>query len=618
MPHSRTPRENDTPSPDELRQQAEDRLDGLTAASTSPLPEVVAAVVHELRVHQIELEMQNEELRRAQLELDAQREKYFELFDLAPVGYVTTDERGLVADANLTAAQMLGVERQLLVGQPFSAFVLAADRGVYYDCKKALENTAEPQTCELRLNRFGDEDDASGPRRHFWARLEWRLQRVLQGETSLGWVTFTDIDELKQAENALRDREHRLLEHSRRGEHLNASLNEAGARINASFDLDSVLDDVLEIACEALDCDVALLGHALLGDWHVEHSFASSEAVDGAAIEDRFLRAMSSTEARALPKPDNPEAKWLSGKLGLADAIVEPIPLLRGASGELVFGRINGGEHFDDLSSDFARRLAQSLAVSFANVGQFEAERHIAETLQSALLLMPPSIPGLEFAHLYRSATSATRVGGDFYDVFVMHGGKVGVLVGDVSGKGLEAAVLTSIIKDTIKAFSHDTASPAIVIARANVSLGEAARLPDFASVFYGVIDVEGGSLTYCNAGHPPTVVIAADGSMRELEGTSPVIGAFQDLEYEERTVPLGPTDVVLLYTDGVTEARNADGVFFKEEGLLSTLKSADTTDVCNLPSVVLDAVMTFSGGRITDDIALLAFRLLQPPQPAQ
>ena len=195
-----------------------------------------------------------------------------------------------------------------------------------------------------------------------------------------------------------------------------------------------------------------------------------------------------------------------------------------------------------------------------------------------------------------------------------MLGGKIGVLVGDVSGKGLEAAVLTSIIKDTIKAYAHDTSSPSVAIARANVALGEAARLPDFASVFYAVVDGEHNSLTYCNAGHPPAAVIGLDGSVRLLGGTSPVIGAFRDLAYEESTMPLELSETVLLYTDGVTEARNVDGAFFTEEGLVATLKSADTTDVATLPTKVLAAVMEFTEGRLTDDIALLAFRHVKPP----
>src|SRR5665647_2193614 len=104
---------------DELRRQAEERLDRLSAAA-SPVPEDIAAVVHELRVHQIELEMQNEEMRRAQLELQASREKYIELFDLAPVGYLTLSDKSVVGDANFTAARLLGVERRQLVGRPLA------------------------------------------------------------------------------------------------------------------------------------------------------------------------------------------------------------------------------------------------------------------------------------------------------------------------------------------------------------------------------------------------------------------------------------------------------------------------------------------------------------------
>ena len=169
---------------DELRRGAEERLDRLSAAAdASPVPEDVAAVLHELRVHQIELEMQNEELRRAQLDVQASRKKYFELFDLAPVGYLTLGDQSIVRDANLTAALLLGVERQLLVGKPFTAFICAPDQDVYYQHQRMLVQTGEPQACELRLKRAGDEADAEAAPGHFWARLEGRLQRAADGAT---------------------------------------------------------------------------------------------------------------------------------------------------------------------------------------------------------------------------------------------------------------------------------------------------------------------------------------------------------------------------------------------------------------------------------------------------
>ena len=191
---------------DELRRQAEDHFDGLSAAATAaaaavPVPEEISALLHELRVHQIELEMQNEELRRAHLELDEQREKYFELFDLAPVGYLTLSDMSIVGDANLTAAHLLGVERQRLMGRPFGAFVFAADREVYDRHLKLLRQTGWPQSCELRLR--------SSSAQPFWVRLEWRLQDAVNGAPPRIQLIFSDVHEKVVAEQALRESEGR-------------------------------------------------------------------------------------------------------------------------------------------------------------------------------------------------------------------------------------------------------------------------------------------------------------------------------------------------------------------------------------------------------------------------
>ena len=213
------PRKSEMPqdAADALRRAAEERLDALVddyadADITTPSREGLAAALYGLRVHQIELEMQNEELRSAQLELGEQREKYYELFDLAPVGYLTLSDKGIVGSANLTAAHLLGVERQLLVGQPFSAFVNTEDRDAFYLHQRTLEKTGEPQTCEFRLVRVepggGDEADGEASS-HFWAHLEGEQHESDDGEM-LCWMTFTDIDELRREEQALRESEERF------------------------------------------------------------------------------------------------------------------------------------------------------------------------------------------------------------------------------------------------------------------------------------------------------------------------------------------------------------------------------------------------------------------------
>lgn len=194
---------------DELRRHAEELLDELEVTD-SPVPDDVAAVVHELRVHQIELEMQNEELRTAQLALDDQRAKYYDLFDLAPVGYVTLNGKGIVADANLTAVHLLGLERQLLTGQPFAAYVHAEDRDDFYLRQREVEKTGEPQSYEIRLRRAAPGDSDNGAPVYFWAHLEGKPQSSDEGET-LFWITIADITELVEDREALRQSESRFV-----------------------------------------------------------------------------------------------------------------------------------------------------------------------------------------------------------------------------------------------------------------------------------------------------------------------------------------------------------------------------------------------------------------------
>ncbi|MGO9259019.1 MAG: sensor histidine kinase [Bryobacteraceae bacterium] len=181
-----------------LRQQAEaiarekairapEHLDTLS-------PEEARRVLHELQVHQIELEMQNEELRRTQEELEASRTRYFDLYDLAPVGYFTLSEHGLVLEANLTAAKLLGVARGSLVKQPLSRFILPEDQDIHYRHRKQLVETGTPQVWELRLLR----KDAAP----FWARVQATMAQDADGATVYRAVV-SDIAERKRAEEAL-------------------------------------------------------------------------------------------------------------------------------------------------------------------------------------------------------------------------------------------------------------------------------------------------------------------------------------------------------------------------------------------------------------------------------
>ena len=148
------------PSPEQaLRRQAEEM-----ARKKGPLlqehpqalsPEETRRMLHELRVHQLELEMQNDELKRSQLELEASRDRYFNFYDLSPVGYFTLSEQGLILEVNLTAANLLGAPKSALIRQQLARFILPEDQNSYYRHIKKLIETGEHQSCELQMGKKG-------------------------------------------------------------------------------------------------------------------------------------------------------------------------------------------------------------------------------------------------------------------------------------------------------------------------------------------------------------------------------------------------------------------------------------------------------------------------------
>jgi len=184
---------------EDLRQRAERMTQEATPQDPELLvalsPEETQQIIYELRVHQIELEMQNEELRQKQVELDTTLEMYFDLYELAPVGYCTLSEQGQILKANLTAAGLLGAVRGGLLKHRLSRFILPEDQGIYYRHRSRLFETGEPQTCELRLLKF---DGTS-----FWAHLEATAGQDPEGAPICRMVV-SDITERKWAEEELR------------------------------------------------------------------------------------------------------------------------------------------------------------------------------------------------------------------------------------------------------------------------------------------------------------------------------------------------------------------------------------------------------------------------------
>ena len=186
------------PTAAELRRQAEERLGAKTAELHPPRTEEAARkLVHELEVHQIELEMQNAELKRAQEELELSRNKYVELYDFAPVGYFTIDAQGRIEGVNLTGAHLLGIERGLLLKRPFISFIAeAADREIFSKHRKEVFQKQGNQTCEIRLKR----KDGTA----FYAQLQSLAKENIDGKAGDIITMIIDITEQhKKAEEKI-------------------------------------------------------------------------------------------------------------------------------------------------------------------------------------------------------------------------------------------------------------------------------------------------------------------------------------------------------------------------------------------------------------------------------
>ncbi|GGQ05451.1 histidine kinase [Actinomadura coerulea] len=238
--------------------------------------------------------------------------------------------------------------------------------------------------------------------------------------------------------------------------------------------------------------------------------------------------------------------------------------------------------------------------------------RRLAETLQRSFIppVLPP-VPGLEVGDAYRPAGAGDEVGGDFYDVFEISPGRWGLVLGDVCGKGVEAAVVTSLARYTVRAVATEAESPADVLRKLNSSLlgHDAERF--CTAVYAGIESGPGGGplLTVSLGGHPAPILAASSGEVRPIGRPGDLLGVLDDVVLTDETVELRSGDAVLFFTDGVSEARR-DREFFGEDRLAGLLSDARASDAGAITARIVDRVLGFQDGVPRDDIALVTLRV--------
>lgn len=284
--------------------------------------------------------------------------------------------------------------------------------------------------------------------------------------------------------------------------------------------------------------------------------------------------------------------------------------------------------------SDQHARLTELVAelreaiITRAKLAGLQQELEIARQLQ--LSILPKPLPPRSDIALYGLMVPAKEVGGDFFDYFFLDQKTLGIVVADVSGKGVPAAMFMAMTRTLLKATTLFSVSPSASIDRLNAVLASENDQMMFVTLFYGVLELGTGRFTYVNAGHNPPFICRADGSVTPLERSGDIaIAVFEEAQYREKVVDLQPDDLVFFYTDGVTEAFDIDGTEFGEARLVDLLRQlppkASAADVANF---IVEGVHAFErGANQADDITSVALRYfgaaadpgttMAPPAPA-
>ncbi len=245
-----------------------------------------------------------------------------------------------------------------------------------------------------------------------------------------------------------------------------------------------------------------------------------------------------------------------------------------------------------------------------------QAERLMERDLEQAAIiqrgLLPEAPPRLAFVSLAGHNASCRTVGGDYYDFLPYPDGRVGLVLGDVSGKGIPAAILMASLQARVHLLAEEPGDLSKMMGRLNRILAGHCPTNRFVSLFFCVLDPATGLLDYCNAGHNPPLLMRRSGELERLQGSGPVLGILPDVGFTQRTVRMEPGELLLLFSDGVTEAVNPEGEEFGEDRLVREVLAAGEADPRDVVDRVLLALGAWSAGAPpADDVTLLAARRL-------
>ena len=399
-------------------------------------------------------------------------------------------------------------------------------------------------------------------------------------------------------------------------------LHKVGITLNRESDKRKLLSTVLTGAAEITSAGVGALilidkGHTDLVSTYYASWYGQRCSIedDASRLHQRIGRLMPDREKNsARIKFDDLERplELPEGHTALEGLLIGVIRDMRGnPQGYFMLSHKGGGGQFTLDDEEVIDLLAAQSSVALISVENFEREHLVAETLQEALIPESPDREGLEFGIVYRSASAYTRLGGDFYDFIELDGGVTAIAVGDVSGKGLEAATATAMLKYSLRAYVGDgDINPGEIMTRLNHAIARHIPMEKFITLGLAIIDPAKGTIAYSSAGHPPPV-ICLNGEARQLGVTQGVpLGVLPDYRFVTTAKKVTRGSSMLIYTDGLLEARPPQGEPFGEKRIAGTLQPLCGFPVQNAVDRLSGAATEYAGGKLKDDMALILVRL--------
>jgi len=596
------------------------RVDHRGPVEVASLGAAIDELAGSLSESRSQLEQRNAELRRLSernlLMLDS-------VFAQTPVGLAFLDADLRYVRVNAALAAMTGRPVAAHIGRRFDEVVPELGAEVIPVLERVLETGEAVAELELSGSTAADPGTV-----HTWSATYYPVRD--DGAVAGVGLVILDITERKQAEAerselyaAEREARH-LAEVARRRA---SFLADAGVVLDASLDVETTVRALAELCVPRIAdwCAVDVVDeHGTLRPGAVAHAEVARmalahdlqrrypivpDAPRGAAAVVRTGRPelyAEVTEELLAAAARDPGHLEILRELGMRSAMVVPLTARGETLGALTFVVAESGRRFGADDFALAQDLGARAGLALDNARLYRERSHVAQTLQASLLPEQlPEIPGMLVAARYEPLGASTEVGGDFYDVFATGSNRWAVVIGDVCGKGAEAAALTALARYTLRAVAP--LAPADALRRLNTAILRQRNDMRFITIVYAELDLNGPMprVTFASGGHPPPLLVHPSGPGQVIECQGTLIGVTPDPALTECALELGPGDVLALYTDGVTEASHAAPL--EPDALLGLLGDDRTADAI---ADHLQRLARTDGVVARDDVAIVALQV--------